>query len=302
MDINHNNLVRESYSRRAASYDNSNGGWHIKLGQDFVSWLDPQPGETAIDLACGTGLVTLPLARKLGPKGRVIAVDLTPGMIQVGRERLQSIQDLGTAQELATVTWLTGDITSEDLLSEPTVQEILHTNGGFDIVSVCSALVLLPEQQKALRFWTEKLMKKGGRIIVDVPTEELTLQFLMTYHLPAAIGLSDELSKGRLWIKDHESLATAFKEAGLVVEQNVTTESYLAATWYESDPETGANVLEQKLAEDFFNIAQSGKADEAREVWPGLWQKAATPRGDGKTGIRDAHGLYVCVGRKLWDV
>lgn len=131
---------------------------------------------------------------------------------------------------------------------------------------VCSAFVLLPDQQEALRFWTEKPLEKGGRIIVNVRTEDLTLQSLMTYHLPAAIGLSDELSRGRLRIKDCETLAMAFKEAGLVVEQKITTKSHLASTWYDSDLEIGLGVFENQIANNYLHIAGSGKAEEARKA------------------------------------
>lgn len=79
------------------------------------------------------------------------------------------------SQGMAPVVWIAGDITSEELLSESAIQQILTRDGGFDIISICSALVLLPDQQGAIRFWVEKLLKKGGRLIVDVPTEDITL-------------------------------------------------------------------------------------------------------------------------------
>lgn len=82
MDTDHKNQILASYGRQAPSYDDSSGGWHVTLGQDFVTWLDPQPKEIALDLACGTGLVTIPLARRLGAQGRVVAIDLTREMIR----------------------------------------------------------------------------------------------------------------------------------------------------------------------------------------------------------------------------
>jgi len=41
-----------------------------------------KPGDTALDLGCGPGYFTLPLARMVGETGQVIAVDLQPGMLQ----------------------------------------------------------------------------------------------------------------------------------------------------------------------------------------------------------------------------
>lgn len=122
---------------------------------------------------------------------------------------------------------------------------------------------------------------------------------MMTYHLPAAIGLSDSLSRGRLWIEDQHSLPKMLEREGLTIEQNVTTDSYLETTWYDNDETTGMKVFEKQVADKYPHIAASGKVDEARKVWPKLWQKASTACPGGGEGIQDAHRLYVCVGRNL---
>ena len=49
---------------------------------------------TALDFGCGPGFFTLELARLVGSSGRVIAVDLQPGMLERVRVRTQ-----GTALE-----------------------------------------------------------------------------------------------------------------------------------------------------------------------------------------------------------
>jgi ubiquinone/menaquinone biosynthesis C-methylase UbiE len=42
-------------------------------------------GERVLDVACGTGLVACAAAKRVGPTGQVICLDLNPGMIAVAR-------------------------------------------------------------------------------------------------------------------------------------------------------------------------------------------------------------------------
>jgi ubiquinone/menaquinone biosynthesis C-methylase UbiE len=48
-----------------------------------------QPGQTALDLGCGPGYFTLPLARLVGENGRVAAVDLQAKMLEFVRQRAE---------------------------------------------------------------------------------------------------------------------------------------------------------------------------------------------------------------------
>lgn len=45
------------------------------------------PGQTAADIGCGTGYLTIALARLVGPEGRVLAVDLQERMLAGVRKR-----------------------------------------------------------------------------------------------------------------------------------------------------------------------------------------------------------------------
>jgi ubiquinone/menaquinone biosynthesis C-methylase UbiE len=48
------------------------------------------PGETAVDLGCGPGFFTLPLAAMVGDRGTVIAVDLQQAMLHKVRTRAET--------------------------------------------------------------------------------------------------------------------------------------------------------------------------------------------------------------------
>lgn len=53
--------------------------------------LPLQPGNTVLDLCCGTGLMTRHLAEKVGPTGTVIGVDLSKQMLGVAQHRARNL-------------------------------------------------------------------------------------------------------------------------------------------------------------------------------------------------------------------
>ncbi len=55
----------------------------------LIERLPLGPGDTAADLGAGTGYFSLPMAERVGPDGRVLAVDLQPEMLQIINERLE---------------------------------------------------------------------------------------------------------------------------------------------------------------------------------------------------------------------
>jgi ubiquinone/menaquinone biosynthesis C-methylase UbiE len=56
----------------------------------IIEHLDLQPGMTVLDIGCGPGRLTIPLARRVGPQGQVIAVDIQPGMLRRAQDKAQA--------------------------------------------------------------------------------------------------------------------------------------------------------------------------------------------------------------------
>ncbi len=51
------------------------------IAEKLIATADPAWGASALDVGCGPGTATLPLARRVGPGGPVVGVDLTAPMI-----------------------------------------------------------------------------------------------------------------------------------------------------------------------------------------------------------------------------
>ena len=74
-------------------------GWLVEMDNPFskishanviVGHLDLKPGMTVLDLGCGPGRVTIPLAQQVGPQGKVVAVDIQAGMLTRASEKARA--------------------------------------------------------------------------------------------------------------------------------------------------------------------------------------------------------------------
>jgi ubiquinone/menaquinone biosynthesis C-methylase UbiE len=62
-----------------------------RLAHDPAAILRPflKEGDTAVDIGCGPGFFTVPMARMVGERGVVVAVDIQPEMLEKTRQRAE---------------------------------------------------------------------------------------------------------------------------------------------------------------------------------------------------------------------
>jgi SAM-dependent methyltransferase len=78
------------YSRWARWYDSlaRNAPGVRRLRAETVAALDLSPGDTVVDLGCGTGANLGYLRDRVGPEGRVVGVDAAPGAVARARDHV----------------------------------------------------------------------------------------------------------------------------------------------------------------------------------------------------------------------
>ena len=112
-------------------------------------------GAVVLDVGCGAGTDLLLAARRVGPAGRVIGVDMTPSM----RNRARAG---AAACGLANVEVLEGDAT-----------RLPVADGSVDVVISNGVLNLVPEKERAAAE-IARVLKPGGRAqIADIVIGEL---------------------------------------------------------------------------------------------------------------------------------
>jgi SAM-dependent methyltransferase len=78
------------------------------FGLAAIDALSPVPGERVLDIGCGSGPTTVELARRVGPDGSVVGVDIAPAMVEAARRRADG-------ERLGNVEVRTADAQVDDL-------------------------------------------------------------------------------------------------------------------------------------------------------------------------------------------
>jgi len=132
------------------------------FAEQLIESLAPKPGEHVLDLACGTGIVARLAKARVGPAGRVVGVDVNPGMLAVARSVDSGIE------------WRQEDATA------------LQTGDGdkFDVVSAHQGLQFFPDRLAAVRLM-RRALKPGGRAGVATWRPESDLPFVRDLRLVA---------------------------------------------------------------------------------------------------------------------
>ena len=81
-------LALERYRTLASAYDLATGTGGSYRRQT-VEALAPLPGETVLEVGCGTGLNFGDIEQRIGPAGRLVGVDPSPEMLDHARERVK---------------------------------------------------------------------------------------------------------------------------------------------------------------------------------------------------------------------
>jgi demethylmenaquinone methyltransferase/2-methoxy-6-polyprenyl-1,4-benzoquinol methylase len=139
------------FDRVAARYDVLNSvmtaGLHHRWRERAADRAELEPGDSALDVCCGTGDLALELARRVAPGGRVVGCDFSEPMLDLAREKAAASEAASARFEWA------------DALNLP------YDAGRFDAVTVGFGVRNLADLDRGLREMA-RVLRPGGRLVV----------------------------------------------------------------------------------------------------------------------------------------
>jgi ubiquinone/menaquinone biosynthesis C-methylase UbiE len=189
----------EAWDAIAGGYDRYVAPQEVDLAGEALRLVGLQPGQRFLDVAAGTGGLSLPAAR-LG--AQVLATDWSPAMIERFQARVRE-EGLSNAA---------GRVMDCHALELP--------DDRFDVTGSQFGVMLVPDQPRALRELV-RVTRPGGRVLVIAYGSPAELEFLqifigaLTAVAPEFPGLPEDPPPLEFQVSDPDVLGRRLTEAGL---------------------------------------------------------------------------------------
>jgi demethylmenaquinone methyltransferase/2-methoxy-6-polyprenyl-1,4-benzoquinol methylase len=145
-------MVAEVFSSVASKYDIMNDvmsfGIHRIWKKIAMAHTGLKKGMHALDIAGGTGDLTIQMSKQVGATGEVVISDINPDMLEQGRRRLI---DKGIAGNVK--------------FKVANAEELPFEDNSFDCVTIAFGLRNVTDKDKALKEM-HRVLKPGGRLLV----------------------------------------------------------------------------------------------------------------------------------------
>jgi arsenite methyltransferase len=189
-----------------------------------VPLLDLRPGETVLDLGAGAGVDVFLAARRVGPSGKVIGVDMTEEMIEKARQYAAS----------------SGFDQVEFRLGR--LEHLPVESGTVDAVTSNCVINLVPDKGVVFRE-IARVLRPGGRLVVSDIVLDGTLPVAIARDVLSYVGCIAGAMK-------RETYFALLAEAGLGQLRIIRDVDYVESAGYAIPPEILQTLDEQQIAAD----------------------------------------------------
>lgn len=202
--------ARRNWDEAAPHYQTISSTYFQPITERFAGFCALEPGQRALDLACGPGTLTTHAAKLVAPGGSVVGVDLAPSMIRLAEQRTRG---------LAGVTLRVMNAEALDL-----------PDGSFDAALCQLGLMLFARPERALAEIARVLRPRGAAacLVQGRPERMLWTALINRALLAHAPELKTEGAPSLYAYGPEGALESALEAAGLSVRESKRLEGSFA--------------------------------------------------------------------------
>ncbi|MDC3413054.1 demethylmenaquinone methyltransferase [Aquibacillus sp. 3ASR75-11] len=137
---------------------------HTVWRKDVMKRMKVKPGNTALDVCCGTGDWSFALSEAVGSNGKVIGLDFSKNMLSVGIEKKET-------NNVKQLEFIHGN-----------AMELPFEEDTFDFVTIGFGLRNVPDYTKVLQEM-KRVVKPGGKVVCLETSQPTLFGFRQVYYL-----------------------------------------------------------------------------------------------------------------------
>ncbi|KIL75136.1 demethylmenaquinone methyltransferase [Bacillus badius] len=220
--------VHGVFEKISSNYDHMNSlisfQQHKRWRTNTMKKMNVPKKASALDVCCGTGDWTIALAEAVGPEGRVVGLDFSQNMLNVGKQKIEEA-------DLEQVKMLQGN-----------AMELPFDDHTFDYVTIGFGLRNVPDYMQVLQEM-HRVLKPGGMAVCLETSQPTMLGFRQLYFLyfrfimPLFGKLFAKSYKEYSWLQESardfpgmKELKQMFEQAGFVDVSYISHTGGVAAT------------------------------------------------------------------------
>ncbi|MGC8228328.1 demethylmenaquinone methyltransferase [Pseudobacillus badius] len=220
--------VHGVFEKISSNYDHMNSlisfQQHKRWRTSTMKKMNVPKKASALDVCCGTGDWTIALAEAVGPEGRVVGLDFSQNMLNVGKQKIEEA-------DLEQVKMIQGN-----------AMELPFDDHTFDYVTIGFGLRNVPDYMQVLQEM-HRVLKPGGMAVCLETSQPTMLGFRQLYFLyfrfimPLFGKLFAKSYKEYSWLQESardfpgmKELKQMFEQAGFVDVSYISHTGGVAAT------------------------------------------------------------------------
>jgi len=245
-------IVKNTFDEASHKFDKIGTPFFKHYGELMVGFSDINPNDCILDIACGTGTVTFPVAAQLSEKGSIHAIDIASKMV----EQCKLQMDPAIHQNIH--------------FRVMDAEHLEFADCSFDKVMCSFGLFFLTDMEQGLRE-IRRVLKPGGLLIFSSWNRDFQMKWLidiLAKYIPD-LAKSKPVFEDRIDERDFTTIPgiekilqiSGFKKEQIIVEKldcyYASEEEWIESRWY-----NGFRMYFEQLSDEDYSCAKDEMIDK----------------------------------------